>query len=244
MLRRCAMVLGVVSFVAFGIGSVSAETFYQVNFSSQANYSWPGSGALPGAPTGAVTLGGTPFNITSNGAGEQAWNSAIADNNGNDPESIIINTNVYGATNVYTLINTWYGMFGPTSYAWLNFTGSDGAYYTKYLVGNVDIRGYETIDDEGPSSINGTTTINVFNCPSDNFGRPGRLDMQNIALPSAFATQTLTTIELVDNGGYNIQRAILDGVTVGVPEPSTFVLLGSGAVVLAAYPWRRRKRPA
>ena len=104
-------------------------------------------------------------------------------------------------------------------------------------VGNVDIRGYETIDDEGPSSINGTTTINVFNCPSDKFGRPGRLDMQNIALPSAFATQTLTTIELVDNGGYNIQRAILDGVTVGVPEPSTFVLLGSGAVVLAAYPW-------
>ena len=47
MLRRCAMVLGVVSFVASGIGSVSAETFYQVDFSSQANYSWPGSGALP-----------------------------------------------------------------------------------------------------------------------------------------------------------------------------------------------------
>ena len=42
----------------------------------------------------------------------------------------------------------------------------------------------------------------------------GVLDVQHIILPAAFASQTLTTIKLVDNGNSGIQRVILDGVTV------------------------------
>ena len=85
----------------------------------------------------------------------------------------------------------------------------------------------------------------MFNCAEDSAGLPGRLDMQHIVLPAEFATQTLSTIQLVDNGGYMFQRTVLDGVTVeSVPEPSAFVLLGVGAIGLMGSAWRRRKRAA
>jgi len=48
--------------------------------------------------------------------------------------------------------------------------------------------------------------------------------MQHIVLPTNFGGQTLTSIELVDNGAPGVQRVILDGVTVVtaaalVPQP-------------------------
>jgi hypothetical protein len=237
------MVLAVASFLASGVGSAFAQTFDQVDFSSQANFSWAGSGwggYFSDPPIGPVTLGGIPFNIASNGAGNQAWAAAIAaggTTGSNDPGgmvSITMNVNIPDATNVYTLINTWMGQPGPNYYAWLTFMGSDGATYTEDLVGNVDIRDYNNY--VFTDSINGTTTTDVFNSGNQ------RLDMQNIALPSAFATQTLTTIELVDNGGPNFQRTVLDGVTVAspVPEPSALGLLAAGAIGLVAYGLRRR----
>jgi hypothetical protein len=252
MKRLCvAMVVSCVLGQACLVSEVLGVTFFQVDFSSQANYSWAGSGALPGAPVGNAILGDVPFNIKSNEAGNQAWNGAIAagwtpgkDDDGG-AQSITMNVNVYGATNVFTLINTWSGQSGPNSYAWLTFTGSGGATYTKELIGNVDIRDYN--DDGFTNSINGTTTTNVFWIPVDGSGEnPGRLDMQSIALPSAFTTQTLTTIQLVDNGGPNyFQRVILDGVTVMVvPEPSPFVLLGIAAISLPGCIWRRRTQAA
>jgi len=156
-----------------------------------------------------------------------------------------MNVNVYGATGVHTLINTWCGEPGPNCYAWLVFIGSDGAEYTKNLIGNVDIRDYN--DDGFTNYINGATTTNVFWIPVNGYsGRPGRLDEQSIALPSAFATQTLTTILLFDNGdsfgSVNIPHVILDGVTVSaIPEPSTLVLLAAGAIGLLGYVRRRRR---
>jgi VCBS repeat-containing protein len=46
---------------------------------------------------------------------------------------------------------------------------------------------------------------------------PGVLDMQQIVLPAAFATQTLVSIQLIDDGATDVQRTILDGVTVEGP---------------------------
>ncbi len=256
--------------VAVSVGPVSADPFDQVDISSQANFSWSGSGLLPDAPTGSATLGGIPFNIASNGAGNQAWNGAVAaggapngSNGGPGTESITMDVNVYGITNVYTLINTWWGQAGPNCYAWLTFTGSSGATYTKDLVGNVDIRDYN--NGLNANSINGTTTTCEYWVPLDGFGNgaPARLDVQDIVLPSDFATQSLTSIQLVDNGGPLFQRVVLDGVTVSTesvvpvpvpeggtgpgpstPEPSTIVLLGIGAVSMMAYAWRKRRRTA
>ena len=97
-----------------------------------------------------MTLGGVPFNIKSNGSGNQAWNAAYSaggTTGENDPggaQSIMMNVNIYGATDVYTLINTWHGQSGPSYFAWITFTGSAGAVYTKNLVGNSDIRDFNT----------------------------------------------------------------------------------------------------
>ena len=95
----------------------------------------------------------------------------------------------YGVTDVYTLINTYWGLSGPNSDASLVFTGSAGATYTVHL-GSSDIRNWLL-----SSPINGTSTVNVFSESSNGFnGGAGVLDMQKIILPSEFATQTLNTI--------------------------------------------------
>lgn len=103
-----------------------------------------------------MTLGGVPFNIRSNNAGYQAWNAYLASDEGDGQVSLTMNVDDYGATNVYTLINTFWGPPGPDAYASLIFTGTGGATYTKPLIGMDDIRDY----NDGPT-INGTTTINV-----------------------------------------------------------------------------------
>jgi hypothetical protein len=191
--------------------------FTQVDISGQANYSWLPD-YLPGAPTGNVTLGGVPFNIASNAAGHQGWSAQSAGDDPDGRKSITIPINVYGVTDVYTLINTIYGQRGPNYYAWLEFTGSRGATYTYRLVGNSDIRDY--CKGDLTNAINGITTVNVFSCPKTNNGQEGRLDMQHIVLPDEFADQTLSTIKLVDNGRWGFQRVVLDGVTVA-PVPRT-----------------------
>ena len=216
--------LGLVIPMSFPTGA-PAQTFHPVDFSSQANFTWvtqaetdpDGTSGIymPGGPVGAVTLGGVPFDITSNQQGLQAWNGWMGGQLGQ--ESMTIPVGVYGATAVYTLINTYWDLPGPGSDAWLIFTGSGGATYTKYLVGGSDIRNWFG------GSINGTTTVNVYtqaNSPID--GNTAYLDMQSIVLPPDFADQTLTSVELVDSGAPYLQRVILDGVTVGT-GPEAFI---------------------
>src|SRR5437899_1276360 len=88
-----------------------------------------------GYPEGMVTLGGIPFNIQSVG-GNNAWNAEIV--SGPYPHVLSIPLNITGATEVDTLINTFYGQPGPNSYITLEFFGTDGAYFRKDLIGNVD----------------------------------------------------------------------------------------------------------
>lgn len=188
-----------------------------VNFSPQANFTWVGpetdpDGAkgtyFPHGPKGSVTLGGIPFNIRSNAAGFQAWNGYEASRGGAGTVRITIPVNIYGATGVYTLINTFWGTSGK--YTALVFTGSAGAKYTDHLAGDSDIRNWCC-----GGSINGTSTINVYSeAQSPINGAQGFLDMQHIVLPPVFATQTLTSIKVVDSGNTGLQRTVLDGVTV------------------------------
>ena len=192
---------------------------------------------LPGAPIGRVTLGGVPFDIVSNTNGKQAWHADIAAGGGVGQVSITMPVNIFGATEVYSLVNTWCGQAGPNAYAWLVFTGSGGATYTKNLVGGVDICDYNL----GPweNDITSTNTINVFACPSDNWGNPGRLDMQQIPLPPEFAMQTLTTIQFVDNGSPTAplaQRAVLDGLTVQTTTLWPLTIEGNASQIKMTWP--------
>jgi len=224
--RSCRVGLGlftVLAIAVFGIGagsvtSAAASTAYSpVDFSSQANFTWvapqsdpDGARAtyFPGGPVGSVTLGGIPFNILSNAAGFQAWNGYVASQGKDGTVSLTIPVNIHGATDVYTLINTYWGASG--SYTALVFTGSGGATYTDHLFGGSDIRNWCC-----GGSINGTSTVNVFTVHRSPInGAQGFLDMQHVVLPPVFATQTLTSIQVVDSGATGVQRTVLDGVTV------------------------------
>ena len=59
---------------------------------------------------------------------------------GPNPRVLDIYTAIPNATELDTLINTFAGSVGPDAYAFIEFFGSDGAYYEKPLVGNIDIR--------------------------------------------------------------------------------------------------------
>jgi hypothetical protein len=189
-----------------------------VDFSPKANFTWvrperDPDGAkgtyFPHGPVGSVTLGGIPFNIRSNAAGFQAWNGYEASGGGVGTVSITTPVNIYGATDVYTLINTYWGT-SSGSYTALVFTGSGGAKYTDHLVEGSDIRDWCCV-----GSIKGTSTINVYSVAHSPINEArGFLDMQHIVLPPVFATQTLTSIKVVDSGATGLQRTVLDGVTV------------------------------
>jgi autotransporter passenger strand-loop-strand repeat protein len=217
--------------------TTTAPSFTTVDFSNQANFTWtgretdPGGGTgvyFPGGPSGQVTLGGIPFNITSNAAGYQAWNAYTAAGGGNGRVSITIPVGIYGVTAVYTLINTYWELLGPNSDASLIFTGSAGATYTVHLIGGSDIRNWLA---SGDATINGTSTVNVFTESSNGFNSgTGNLDMQKIVLPSEFATQTLTSIQLVDDGATGVQRTILDGLTVEAAPTTLIGAATAGAV--------------
>ena len=168
---------------------------------------------MPGAPTGLVTLGGIPFNIKSNSMGFEAWSAQVAADGGNAPVSVTIAVGVYGVTNVYTLINSMWGVPGPSSDASLVFTGSAGTNYTYPLVGNSNIRNWVPGGD-GPTAGITAPTTNVYSGPAYWAGYTGVLDMQHIFLPAAFSTQTLTSVQLIDNGSTGVQRTAIDGVTV------------------------------
>lgn len=165
----------------------------------------------PGAatyPEGPVVLGGVPFDIQTVG-GNNAWNAEVV--TGPYPHVLDVPINVCAATEVHTLINTFYGQPGPTSYITLEFYGSQGAYYGKDLIGNVDVRDH--LYANWTNSINNTTTINVFST-GGGFLNDNRLDKQQIVLPAAFATQTLSLMRLTSTGGVSVSDASIQGLTV------------------------------
>jgi hypothetical protein len=191
--------------------SGQANTHLQ-DFPEPIRNSFTGGIDLPDADTGNLVLGGVPFLIPTDGL--NGWNSYNAA--GPNPRSIDIPVNIFDATTVYTLINTYWGEPGPGSYAKIEFFGSGGAYEEKDLIGGVDIRNYNA---ESPTTaawtqtINGATTTQVLSY--DSFGLGQRIDMQGFVLPASFQGQTLEDIRLTDTGGATFfQRLILSGVTV------------------------------
>jgi hypothetical protein len=190
-------------------------------------------------PEGAVTLGGVPFNIQTAG-GNNVWLSDAV--SGGYPHVLSVPLNVFGVTNAFTLINSFYGAPGPASYMAVEFVGTGGAFYHKDLIGNVDVRDH--FNAAWTNTINGTTTVNVYSSG----GGPGsesRLDMQQYTLPSIFASQTLTEFRLIGAGpGFPNGAPFIAGLTLqsaaAVPEPASITSLVVGAVALAGYARRRR----
>jgi Bacterial pre-peptidase C-terminal domain/PEP-CTERM motif len=189
-----------------------------------------------GYPEGHVTLGGIPFDIEAVG-GNNAWNAEVV--RGPYPHVLSIPLNIANAQEVHTLINTFYGQPGPTSYVELEFFGTSGAYFRKDLIGDVDVRDHFFAFW---TNINGTSTINVYSS-GGGFLQESRLDKQQILLPPTFQDQTLDEFRLTSTGGVLISDASIQGLTVKtastIPEPSSLVLFGSGILGAGMYLRRR-----
>jgi len=180
-------------------------------------------------PTGnGVLLGDVPFNIPAPD-NLNTWDS----NDGAGLKEITIPMNIYGVSEVHTLINLSWGSYGAMN-TWITFEGSDGATYTKYLYDGIDVRDW--YQGGYANSINGTTSVAVY----EN-GR-SRVDKQFIDLPDDFLGQYLVSMTISDNGGSGYHRAFLYGLTVGntVPEPISTTLFILGGATLAARRLRRK----
>lgn len=89
---------------------------------------WSDGGAYYGLFPSSQTFGGVPFQLQTNDYGHNVlmtWSD--------------VQVNVFGATNVYTLINTAWGSLGETV-GDLTFYGSAGAVYSVSLVEGGNVR--------------------------------------------------------------------------------------------------------
>jgi len=223
------MTLGIVNTSLAAVAATFTVTLPEYNSSMW----WYPSG-------GNVTFGkeNIPFNLPS--SGNNYWNSYYEPGGrGNSVIDYEIPVNIFGVTEVYTLLDTYWGRSGK-SYASLTFNGSLGATYKIDLLGNYDIRDYNQ-----NSFTNAASNVEeVFNN-----GRGQRLDMQSFILPEVFSNQTLESITLEDRGsGASFQRIFISGLTVesvpkSVPEHDGILgLLAVGALGVITRKWEKVKR--
>ena len=231
------LLAGVVLAIAAVPTAASAATV-TIDLAPYINGNWSGEG-FGSVPKGNVVLGGTPFQIAA-ATSEYAGYWTAANVGGNNPKVLTVATNVYGVTDAYSLINTFWGRTGSDATVTFNATG--GLSQTFSLAGNVDVRDY--FQNVYTNSINGTTTQQVF---SDG---ARRLDRQAYALGAGFATQTLTSVVFSDTGANGVSRITLTGLTLetadvmtGVPEPATWAMM-IGGMGLTGGALRRRKAVA
>jgi hypothetical protein len=156
-------------------------------------------------PSGSQNFGGVPFAIPT--SPNNYWSGALAGNCGPGTVSLTIPVGVSGVTSAFALLNSYNGQAGPDAYLYITFTGSGGATLTRPLVGDVNVRNYNS--GGYTQTINNTSTVQVWTN-----GEGQRLDRQQYILPPAFADQVLTSVTITDTGTYLESRAVFSGLTV------------------------------
>ncbi|NBP58248.1 LamG domain-containing protein, partial [bacterium] len=131
----------------------SGGVYESISIQGVQNWNWLADDGF-NVPSGSLDLGGVPFFIGSGGTG---W---TADRHpGANPRTCNVPVNFNGCSEIFFLLNTFFGSFG-TPLAEIKLFFSDGTQLSKSLQGNVDIRDYT----EGfyTNTINNTTTVNIF----------------------------------------------------------------------------------
>jgi hypothetical protein len=192
---------------------------------------WSDGGVYSGKFIGNRTLGGTPFTLQTNASGYDAfWGSNLTPFvlATNSSATLTLSTNLYGATKVYTLINSAWGQAGKTVGS-LTFNASNGDVYTIQLVEGVNVR------DHFYGGFVNTVSSSSVNLAVMGVNTPGHahLDMQTITLPDSFQNENLTSIVFTSSGGPSTGLPFLAGITVQatsiVVVPSSFSCVETGA---------------
>jgi hypothetical protein len=193
----------------------------------------------PVAPT-TLTVGGVPFALTpfdgmpnSLGVGQTGAGRPIID----------IKTNIFGATTVYTLINSAFGEPGNTV-GTVEFKGANGSDVKFNLTEGINIRDH--FFNFFTNTVTDPTIVTATFGPGG-FQNEVRLDRQTFVLPSSFASDTLTDIILSPTAAATglAGEPFIAAVTVdtAIPEPSTFLLWASGLAGVCVL-CRGRRRTA
>jgi hypothetical protein len=227
--------------------AAQAQNFHPIDLTPYGNFNLGASGAATGFPLGSPTyLGHVPF--TQDGGNNEVWNGYYA--GGGNGATLTVSLNVPFSYGFYSLINTWWGQdAGKGSFASISFNFSDNSSLSFNLLGNQDIRDFNNPGSGYTTTINGLNTQNVYQNPSGHYV----IDRQWFDF-GADAGKTLTSFSITDSGGTGFQDVLLSGATVqagaggqvsgpsllpgetgspaDVPEPSTWVLMTIGLIIL------------
>ena len=190
---------------ATSLTAAAQDYFVPINIFPYSNDRMQGRNA--DLPQGNVVLGGVPFAIQP--GVNNCWFAEYS--GGPNPRSMTIPVNVRGVREIHTLLSTAWGQGGPDALVRVEVTGTNGAFFTKDMVGNVDIRDWNNFIFT--NSINGTTTTEVFTSGT------ARIDKQVMALPPEFENEDVLSVRVVDTGGVNFSRVYFQGLTVVIDQP-------------------------
>ncbi len=216
--------LFLVSTAFSGVASAATYTTLTLPTLNADIRSWSDGGTYSPLFPSSQNLAGVPFNFQLDGNGQTVFNAG----------SLSIPVNVFGVTNVYTLINTAWGSQDANVGA-VTFYGSNGDIYKVDLIEGGNVR-----DHYYGGFVNTITDPNVTLAVwGPNVPGRAHLDMQDFALPGVFATETLVSMTFDSTGG-GAGSPFLAGATVAaVPEPESYALLLSG-LGLMGFMMRRR----
>lgn len=185
---------------------------------------WSNGSVYAGKFNGSQTLGGVPFELQTDADGDNVFwgtNLNLSTFSGSSSLTLTLATNLYGATTVYTLINSAWGTAG-SNVGSISFNADNGDTYTVQLVEGVNVRDHY-YDGYVNTVSSSAVTTNVIG--SDTPGT-AHLDMQAFTLPSSFKTETLTSIVFTSTGSSATGLPFLAGVTVQAER------LGSSTAVI------------